>query len=28
VFFGLTSLDPTIGFTTGFTYVIHAFDVP
>lgn len=28
LFFGLTSLDPTIGFTTGFTYVIHAFDVP
>jgi hypothetical protein len=28
VFFGLTSLDPTIGFTTGFTYVFHAFDVP
>jgi hypothetical protein len=28
VFFGLTSLDATIGFTTGFTYVIHAFDVP
>jgi hypothetical protein len=28
VFFGLTPLDPTIGFTTGFTYVIHAFDVP
>ncbi len=28
VFFGLTSIDPTIGFTTGFTYVIHAFDVP
>jgi hypothetical protein len=28
VFFGLTSLDPTIGFTTGVTYVIHAFDLP
>jgi len=28
LFFGLTSLDPTIGFTTGFTYVFHAFDVP
>lgn len=28
LFFGLTSIDPTIGFTTGFTYVFHAFDVP
>jgi len=28
LFFGLTSLDPTVGFTTGFTYVIHAFNVP
>jgi hypothetical protein len=28
VFFGLTSLDPTIGVSAGFTYVIHAFDVP
>jgi hypothetical protein len=28
IFFGLTSLDPTVGFTTGFTYVFHAFDVP
>jgi len=28
LFFGLTSLDPTIGFSSGFTYVIHAFDVP
>lgn len=28
VYFGLTSLDPTIGFTTGVTYVIHAFDLP
>lgn len=28
MFFGLTSLDPTIGFSTGVTYVIHAFDVP
>jgi hypothetical protein len=26
--FGLTSLDPTIGFTTGVTYVFHAFNVP
>jgi hypothetical protein len=28
IFFGLTSIDPTIGFTTGVTYVFHAFDVP
>ena len=28
LFFGLTSIDPTIGFTTGFTYVFHAFDLP
>jgi hypothetical protein len=28
VFFGLTSIDPTIGFTAGFTYIFHAFDVP
>ena len=28
IFFGLTSLDPTVGFTTGVTYVIHAFDLP
>ena len=28
LFFGLTSVDPTIGFTAGFTYVFHAFDVP
>lgn len=28
VFVGLTSVDPTIGFSTGFTYVFHAFDVP
>ena len=26
--FGLTTVDPTIGFTTGITYVFHAFDVP
>ena len=25
---GLTSLDPTVGFTTGFTYIFHAFNVP
>ena len=28
LFFGLASIDPTIGFTTGFTYVFDAFDVP
>ena len=28
VFVGLTSVDPTIGFTTGFTYVFNAFTVP
>jgi hypothetical protein len=28
VFFGTTTLDPTIGFTTGFTYVFNAFTVP
>jgi hypothetical protein len=26
--FGLTAVDPTIGFTAGFTYVFHAFNVP
>ena len=28
VFLGLTAIDPTIGFTTGFTYVFNAFTVP
>jgi hypothetical protein len=28
VFLGLTSIDPTIGFTTGVTYVLNAFSVP
>ena len=28
VFVGLTSLDPTLGFTAGFTYVINAFTLP
>jgi hypothetical protein len=28
VLFGLTTLDPTIGFTIGFTYVFNAFQVP
>ncbi len=27
-FFGLTTVDPTIGFTAGFTYVFNAFTVP
>jgi hypothetical protein len=26
--FGLTAVDPTIGFTAGFTYVFHGFNVP
>jgi hypothetical protein len=28
LFFGLTSVDPTIGFTAGVTYVFNAFKVP
>ncbi len=28
VFLGLTTIDPTIGFTAGFTYVFEAFKVP
>ncbi len=28
VFLGTTTLDPTIGFTVGFTYVFNAFTVP
>lgn len=28
LFFGLTSADPTLGFTAGFTYVFNAFRVP
>ena len=28
VYFGLTTVDPTIGFTTGFTYVFNAFQLP
>jgi len=28
VFFGLTSADPLVGFTGGFTYVLNAFKVP
>jgi hypothetical protein len=27
-FVGLTSTDPTIGFTTGFTYIFNAFTLP
>jgi hypothetical protein len=27
-FFGLTTIDPSIGFTAGFTYVFNAFTVP
>jgi hypothetical protein len=28
VYLGLTSVDPTIGFTAGFTYVFNAFTIP
>ena len=28
VFFGMTTVDPTIGFTAGFTYVFNAFKLP
>lgn len=28
LFFGLTSIDPTFGFTAGFTYVMNAFTLP
>jgi hypothetical protein len=28
VFFGLTTVDPTIGMTAGFTYVFNAFTIP
>jgi hypothetical protein len=28
VFFGLTTIDPSIGFTAGFTYVFNAFTIP
>ncbi|HTK29501.1 MAG TPA: hypothetical protein VL309_08120 [Vicinamibacterales bacterium] len=28
VFFGLTTVDPTVGFTAGFTYVFDAFTLP
>jgi hypothetical protein len=27
-YFGLTTVDPTIGFTLGFTYVFNAFTIP
>jgi hypothetical protein len=28
LFVGMTSIDPTVGFTTGFTYVFNAFKLP
>jgi hypothetical protein len=28
IFFGLTTTDPTIGLTTGFTYIFNAFTIP
>ena len=28
IFFGLTTIDPSVGFTAGFTYVFNAFKVP
>ena len=28
LFFGLTTIDPTVGFTVGATYVFNAFKVP
>ena len=28
VFVGMTTLDPTVGFTAGFTYVFNAFTIP
>jgi hypothetical protein len=28
IFLGLTSIDPMVGFTTGFTYVFNAFQTP
>lgn len=28
VFFGMTTVDPRIGFTAGFTYVFNAFTIP
>jgi hypothetical protein len=28
VFVGLTTIDPTAGFTAGFTYVFDAFTMP
>ena len=28
VFFGITSAEPVIGFSTGFTYVFNAFQIP
>jgi hypothetical protein len=28
VFFGLNSVDPTVGFTVGATYIFNAFRLP
>ena len=28
VFLGMTTIDPTVGLTVGFTYVFNAFTVP
>jgi hypothetical protein len=28
IYFGLTTIDPTVGFTAGFTYVFNAFTIP
>jgi hypothetical protein len=28
LFFGLTSIDPSVGFTIGVTYVFNAFTLP
>ncbi len=28
IYVGMTSVDPTVGFTTGFTYVFNAFTIP
>lgn len=28
LFFGLTTVDPTVGFGAGFTYVLNAFQIP
>ena len=28
IFFGLNSVDPTVGFMTGVTYIFNAFKIP